>query len=89
MKRITFKAAHSYYIKRGFRTSKRLIHLIAILTIITATLAVSSVRRGYAADTGTWHGEYFTIADPMTPGATPTTPLVLSMPPTMPSTAVP
>src|SRR6266496_86029 len=69
---ITFKAAHSHYIKRGFRTSKRLIHLIAVLTIMIAALAVSSVRRGYAADTGTWHGEYFTIADPMIPGATPT-----------------
>src|SRR6266540_4264986 len=68
---ITFKAAHSHYIKRGFRTSKRLIHLIAVLTIMIAALAVSSVRRGYAADTGTWHGEYFTIADPLIPGATP------------------
>src|SRR6266498_3813313 len=68
---ITFKAAHSHYNKRGFRTSKRLIHLIAVLTIMIAALAVSSVRRGYAADTGTWHGEYFTIADPMIPGATP------------------
>src|SRR5215216_547853 len=71
MKLITFKAAHSNYIKRGFRTSKRLIHLIAVLTIMIASLAVSSVRRSYAADTGTWHGEYFTVADPMIPGATP------------------
>src|SRR6266508_1708507 len=71
MKIITFKAAYSHSIKPGFRTAKRLTHLIAILTIMIAGLAVSSVRRGYAADTGTWHGEYFTIADPMIPGATP------------------
>ena len=71
MKIFTFKAAHSHAVKRGFRTSKRMIHLIAVLTILSAALAVSSVRRGYAADTGTWHGEYFTVADPMSPGATP------------------
>src|SRR3954463_8937669 len=71
MKIFTFKAAHSHYTKRGFRMSRRLIRIIAILTILTGALAVSSARRGYAADTGTWHGEYFAVADPMSPGATP------------------
>src|SRR5215204_307700 len=71
MKIFTFKAAHSHAVKHSFRTSKRMIHLIAILTILSGALAVSSARRGYAADSGTWHGEYFAVADPLSAGATP------------------
>jgi len=71
MKIFTFKAARSHASKRSFRTSERLIHLSAVLTIMISALAVSSARRGYAADTGTWRGEYFAVADPMTAGATP------------------
>src|SRR5688572_9147564 len=54
-----------------FRTSKRLINIIITIAVVMAALAVPAVRQSYAADTGTWHGEYFNSTDPATPGATP------------------
>src|SRR5204862_472934 len=50
--------------------SSRLIRLMTAATIVL-TMLVPAMNRVYAADTGTWHGEYFTITDPAAPGATP------------------
>ncbi len=70
MNQLLFKSTRSVYIARGLRRSKRALHLIAAVMILLAAQAVPAVPRGYAADTGTWHGEYFNVADPAMPGAT-------------------
>src|SRR6476619_5314896 len=70
MNQLLAKTSQSRYSPHSFRMSSRLIRLMAAATIVL-TMLVPATNRVYAADTGTWHGEYFTITDPAAPGATP------------------